>query len=64
VPVAAHEAPAIDIAWTTRAVAEPRSLREDSVFATGLPLTSFGRDRCASSRRRAASLGRSTCWRR
>jgi hypothetical protein len=57
VPVAAQEAPGIDIAFTTRAVAESRSLREGSVFATGLALTSFGRDRLRIEQEARGRLG-------
>jgi hypothetical protein len=41
----ASERPAIDLAYKARAVAESHSRRSDSVFAPGLDLTSFGRDR-------------------
>ncbi len=41
-PVAAEES---ELGWTTRAVAESRSLRTDSPFTNGLDLTTFGRDR-------------------
>jgi len=34
-----------DFGWTTRVVAEARELRHDSLFAAGLGLTAFGRDR-------------------
>jgi hypothetical protein len=54
---AAQEAPAIDIAWTTRAIAEPRSLRDDSVFGAGLALTSFGRDRARIEQEARGKLG-------
>lgn len=57
VPVAAQEAPAIDIAWTTRAIAESRTLREGSVFGTGLALTSFGRDRARIEQEARGKLG-------
>jgi len=53
----AMNAPAIDIAWTTRAVAEPHRLRDDSVFGTGLPLTSFGRDRARIEQEARGKLG-------
>lgn len=36
---------AADLAWKTRIIGEQRSLRVDSIFAQGLLLTSFGRDR-------------------
>ncbi len=35
----------IDLAYKTRLVGEGHSIRNDSAFARGLPLTSFGRDR-------------------
>jgi hypothetical protein len=35
----------VDLAYKTRVVGEDHSLRGDSVFAQGLPLTSFGRNR-------------------
>src|SRR5258706_13022899 len=35
----------VDLAYKTRLVGESHSVRGDSVFARGLPLTSFGRDR-------------------
>jgi hypothetical protein len=35
----------VDLAYKTRLVGESHSARGDSVFARGLPLTSFGRDR-------------------
>jgi len=35
----------LDLAYKTRVVGEGHSVRGDSVFARGLPLTSFGRDR-------------------
>jgi hypothetical protein len=35
----------VDLAYRTRLVGESHSVRGDSVFARGLPLTSFGRDR-------------------
>lgn len=35
----------VDLAYKTRVIAEDHSLRGDSVFAPGLPLTSFGRNR-------------------
>jgi hypothetical protein len=35
----------VDLAYKTRIVGEDRRLRDDSVFAAGLPLTSFGSDR-------------------
>lgn len=54
---AAQEAPAIDIAWTTRAIAEPRSMRDDSVFGAGLGLTSFGRDRARIEQEARGKLG-------
>jgi hypothetical protein len=56
-PAAAQEAPAIDIAWTTRAIAEARSLRDDSIFGAGLPLTSFGRDRARIEQEARGKLG-------
>jgi len=36
---------ALDLAYKSRAVGESHRVRADSVFARGLPLTSFGRDR-------------------
>jgi len=45
IPNAAAESEAIDLAWKTRWVGEAHSLRHDSAFADGLPLTAFGRDR-------------------
>lgn len=33
------------LGWTTRVIAEGRSVRADSAFGAGLPLTGFGRDR-------------------
>lgn len=56
-PAAAQDAPGIDIAWTTRAVAEPRRLREDSVFGAGLTLTGFGRDRARIEQEARGRLG-------
>lgn len=56
-PAAAQEAPGIDLAWTTRAIAETRSLRDDSVFGAGLPLTSFGRDRARIEQEARGKLG-------
>ncbi|MBK9020391.1 MAG: hypothetical protein IPL72_10475 [Sulfuritalea sp.] len=56
-PAAAQEAPGIDIAWTTRAIAEARSLRDDSIFGTGLPLTGFGRDRARIEQEARGRLG-------
>lgn len=56
-PAAAQEAPAIDLAWTTRAIAEPRTLREGSVFGNGLALTSFGRDRARIEQEARGRLG-------
>ena len=45
IPGVAAENAAVDLDWKTRFVGEAHSPREDSVFAAGLPLTSFGRDR-------------------
>lgn len=56
-PAAAQEAPGIDIAWTTRAIAESRKLRDDSVFGAGLGLTSFGRDRMRIEQEARGKLG-------
>ena len=42
---------------TTRAVAEPHRLRDASVFGTGLPLTSFGRDRARIEQEARGKLG-------
>ncbi|MBI2748612.1 MAG: hypothetical protein HYX43_04520 [Burkholderiales bacterium] len=42
---AAADDPAADLSYKTRLVAEDHGLRGDSIFAPGLPLTSFGRDR-------------------
>ncbi|MBL8480078.1 MAG: hypothetical protein JNK59_12300 [Sterolibacteriaceae bacterium] len=53
----AMNAPAIDLAWTTRAVAEPHRLRDDSVFGAGLPLTGFGRDRARIEQEARGRLG-------
>ena len=41
----ADEPATVDLAYKTRFVGEFHSLRADSIFAPGLPLTSFGRDR-------------------
>ncbi len=54
---AAQEGQAIDIAWTTRAVAEQHRLRDDSVFGAGLPLTSFGRNRARIEQEARGRLG-------
>ena len=40
----------IDLAYKARLVGEGHSARGDSVFARGLPLTSFGRDRARRDR--------------
>ena len=56
-PAAAQETAGIDIAWTTRAVAEPRRLREGSVFGAGLALTGFGRDRARIEQEARGKLG-------
>lgn len=56
-PVAAQDAPAIDLAWTTRTVAEQRTVRGDSVFGDGLALTSFGRDRARIEQEARGKLG-------
>jgi hypothetical protein len=42
---AAEEARAVDLGYKTRLVGESHSVRGDSIFAQGLPLTAFGRDR-------------------
>jgi hypothetical protein len=44
-PAVATGEEAVDLAWKTRVIAEPHRLRQDSVFAPGLALTSFGQDR-------------------
>ena len=56
-PAAAQEAPEIDIAWTTRAIAEPHTLRDGSVFGAGLALTGFGRDRTRIEQEARGRLG-------
>jgi hypothetical protein len=56
-PAAAQEGPGIDIAWTTRMIAEPRRLRDDSVFGAGLSLTGFGRDRARIEQEARGKLG-------
>ena len=53
----AMDAPAIDLAWTTRAVAEPHTRRDDSVFGAGLALTGFGRDRARIEQEARGKLG-------
>ena len=53
----ARDAPAIDIAWNTRAVAEPHRQRDDSVFGAGLALTGFGRDRARIEQEARGRLG-------
>ena len=45
VQAVADEAATVDLAYKTRFVGESHGLRADSVFAPGLALTSFGRDR-------------------
>lgn len=52
-----QEAAGIDLAWTTRAIAEARRLREDSVFGSGLGLTGFGRDRARIEQEARGKLG-------
>ena len=42
---AAADDPAADLSYKTRLIAEDHGLRGDSLFAPGLPLTSFGRNR-------------------
>ena len=44
-PAAVADDPVADLSYKTRLVAEHHDLRGDSVFARGLPLTGFGRDR-------------------
>lgn len=44
-PAAAAGDPVADLSYKTRLVAEDRGVRGDSIFAPGLPLTGFGRDR-------------------
>ncbi len=56
-PLGAQELPAIDLAWTTRAVAESRSLREGSVFGSGLAPTSLGKDRARIEQEARGKLG-------
>lgn len=53
----AQDRPGADITWTTRAVAEPRTLRGDSVFGAGLALTGFGRDRARIEQEARGRLG-------
>lgn len=53
----AQDAPGADLTWTTRAVAEPRNLRNDSVFGTALALTGFGRDRARIEQEGRGKLG-------
>ena len=55
--LANDDAPALDLAWTTRAVAEARTLREDSVFGPGLALTGFGRERGRLEQEARGKLG-------
>ena len=45
VQAVADEAATTDLAYKTRFVGEAHGLRADTVFAPGVPLTSFGRDR-------------------
>jgi len=56
-PGVAAETAAVDLAWKTRFVGEARSPREDSVFAAGLPLTSFGRDRARLEQEARGRIG-------
>jgi hypothetical protein len=47
----------IDLAYTTRVVAEDHRVREDSPFAAGLPLTTFGRDRARLEQEARGRIG-------
>jgi len=49
--------PVVDLAYKTRAVAEDHRSRDDSPFALGLPLTSFGHDRARLEQEARGRIG-------